>query len=179
MIELLRGFLADGGPVMFAIVVVSTAAWVLLLALLFRVPRRVQTADAPPEPLHAALHCSARHRREFRAGVEPLLDAGSGRLEAGFGPLAALTALLPLLGLLGTVLGMLTTFEAIQRHGTGDPRMMAEGIRHALLTTQAGLLTAVPILFLLRMLRSRVRRMLAALELAVRQVEAERFQGEA
>jgi biopolymer transport protein ExbB len=61
-----------------------------------------------------------------------------------------------LLGLLGTVSGMITTFNVIQEVGTGDPTMMATGISEALLTTQFGLMTAIPIMLVHHFLKSQV-----------------------
>ena len=55
------------------------------------------------------------------------------------------------------MLGMLASFEVIQLHGTGQPRLLAGGIGQALITTQAGLLTAVPVLFFHHVIRNRVR----------------------
>ena len=66
-------------------------------------------------------------------------------------------ALLPLLGLLGTVLGMLLTFDVIAQHGTSNPSLLASGIRQALLTTQAGLFSALLLLFFHHALLSRLR----------------------
>ena len=60
--------------------------------------------------------------------------------------IAALAAVSPLLGLLGTVMGMVHTFETIENFGFGNPVLLADGISEALLTTQAGLLTAFPLL---------------------------------
>jgi hypothetical protein len=60
--------------------------------------------------------------------------------------IAALAAMAPLLGLLGTVMGMVHTFETIARFGFGNPVLLADGISEALLTTQAGLLTAFPLI---------------------------------
>ena len=54
----------------------------------------------------------------------------------------------PLLGLLGTVIGMIATFQSIQIFGTGDPKLMAGGISQALVTTMLGLIVAAPLLFL-------------------------------
>ena len=65
--------------------------------------------------------------------------------------------LLPLLGLLGTVLGMLLTFDVIAQHGTSNPSLLASGIRQALLTTQAGLFSALLLLFFHHALLSRLR----------------------
>ncbi|GHV11760.1 hypothetical protein AGMMS49938_03060 [Fibrobacterales bacterium] len=60
--------------------------------------------------------------------------------------ITALAAVAPLLGLLGTVSGMVHTFETIERFGFGNPVLLASGISEALLTTQAGLLIAFPLL---------------------------------
>jgi flagellar motor component MotA len=60
--------------------------------------------------------------------------------------IAALAAVAPLLGLLGTVMGMVHTFETIEKFGFGNPVLLADGISEALLTTQAGLLVAFPLL---------------------------------
>ena len=54
----------------------------------------------------------------------------------------------PLLGLLGTVIGMIETFQAITLFGTGDPKLMAGGISQALVTTMLGLIVAAPLLFM-------------------------------
>jgi biopolymer transport protein ExbB len=54
----------------------------------------------------------------------------------------------PLLGLLGTVTGMIQTFQAITLFGAGDPKMMAGGISEALVTTMLGLITAIPLVLL-------------------------------
>jgi biopolymer transport protein ExbB len=54
----------------------------------------------------------------------------------------------PLMGLLGTVTGMIRTFQAITLFGTGDPKMMASGISEALVTTMLGLYVAIPLVLL-------------------------------
>ncbi len=58
--------------------------------------------------------------------------------------IAVLAAVAPLFGLLGTVTGMMTTFDVIALFGTGNARAMAGGISEALITTQSGLLVAIP-----------------------------------
>lgn len=69
-----------------------------------------------------------------------------------------LASLAPLLGLLGTVSGMITTFDAIALHGTGNTRALATGISTALITTQTGLIVAVPGLVLGSFIRRRAER---------------------
>ncbi len=59
-----------------------------------------------------------------------------------------IAAVAPLLGLLGTVTGMITTFDVITEYGTGDPKMLSGGISAALVTTMQGLIVAIPLLLL-------------------------------
>jgi biopolymer transport protein ExbB len=68
------------------------------------------------------------------------------KIQRGLGALALLAAVSPLLGLLGTVTGIIETFQSITLHGTGDPRVMSGGISQALVTTVMGLLVAIPLL---------------------------------
>ena len=69
--------------------------------------------------------------------------------------LKIIAAVAPLLGLLGTVTGMINTFQAITLFGTGDPKLMAGGISQALVTTVLGLCVAIPTLFLRTLVSSR------------------------
>lgn len=69
-------------------------------------------------------------------------------LEERLNVIAVIATLLPMLGLLGTVAGMIETFDVIALHGTGSPNLMASGISQMLIATEAGLLTAIPILYL-------------------------------
>ncbi len=68
-------------------------------------------------------------------------------LERGNGMIKLLATTSPLLGLLGTVTGMIVTFQAISLFGSGDPKLMAAGISQALVTTVLGLVVAIPLLF--------------------------------
>lgn len=70
----------------------------------------------------------------------------------------------PLLGLLGTVTGMINTFQAITLFGTGDPKLMAGGISQALVTTVLGLVVAIPTVFLYTLLNTRSRNLLLILQ---------------
>lgn len=79
------------------------------------------------------------------------------RLDKGLGVLKLLAAVAPLLGLLGTVVGMINTFQTITLVGSADPKLMAGGISQALMTTVLGLLVAVPLLFSHSFVSSRAR----------------------
>lgn len=85
-------------------------------------------------------------------------------LEKGQSLLKLLSAVAPLLGLLGTVTGMIVTFQAITQGGGGDSRLMADGISQALVTTVLGLVVAIPLLFLHSLLASRSKGLIQLLE---------------
>ena len=72
----------------------------------------------------------------------------SPKLEFGLNFLKLGAGIAPLLGLLGTVTGMIKTFQAMMIYGTGDPQLMAGGISEALVTTMLGLIAAIPLLII-------------------------------
>jgi|TARA_B100000768_G_scaffold100383_1_gene93455 biopolymer transport protein ExbB len=94
---------------------------------------------------------------ELEAQLEDVLAKASPPLEKNLSIIKLLAAVAPLLGLLGTVIGMIETFQAITLFGTGDPKLMAGGISQALVTTMLGLIAAVPLLFIHNLLDSRSR----------------------
>ncbi|WP_198244254.1 MotA/TolQ/ExbB proton channel family protein [methane-oxidizing endosymbiont of Gigantopelta aegis] len=113
-------------------------------------------------PLGRILQTLEQNQHEDTETLELILDEALTRevpkLEEGLSLVKLLTAVAPLLGLLGTVTGMIATFQAISLFGTGDPKLMASGISQALVTTMLGLCVAIPLLFLhsLMVARSRV-----------------------
>jgi biopolymer transport protein ExbB len=85
------------------------------------------------------------------------------RLDQGLGAIKLLAAVAPLLGLLGTVVGMINTFQTITLVGSTDPKLMAGGISQALVTTVLGLVVTVPLLFSHSFVSSRVRMLVVLL----------------
>ena len=85
----------------------------------------------------------------------------------------------PLLGLLGTVTGMIQTFQAITLYGAGDPQTMAGGISQALVTTVLGLIVAIPMVFLHWLASSRAKRIEGVLEEHAAGLIAEQYEGTA
>ncbi len=86
------------------------------------------------------------------------------RLERFLTTLKVFAAAAPLLGLLGTVTGMIDTFQVITVHGGGQPRLMAGGISEALVTTQLGLAVAIPLMVAGALLSRRVQRIAADMQ---------------
>lgn len=85
-------------------------------------------------------------------------------IERGLPALALLAAIAPLLGLLGTVVGIIDTFQSITLYGTGDPRAMSGGISQALVTTVMGLVVAIPMLLFHSFLTSRSNKLIGILD---------------
>jgi biopolymer transport protein ExbB len=86
------------------------------------------------------------------------------KLERGIPTIKILSAVAPLLGLLGTVTGMIATFQSITLFGTGDPKLMAGGISTALITTVLGLVCAIPLLLLHNVVASKSKGLIQILE---------------
>ena len=86
------------------------------------------------------------------------------RVEAGINIIKILAAIAPLLGLLGTVIGMILTFQTITLFGTGDPKIMAGNISLALVTTALGLIAALPLILLHSIVAGRSKSVLHILD---------------
>jgi len=85
-------------------------------------------------------------------------------IDQGIGFIKIISVIAPLAGLLGTVTGMIVTFQMITLYGTGDPKLMAGGISQALVTTVLGLLVAIPTSLLHSFTQSSARGIVSILE---------------
>jgi len=99
------------------------------------------------------------------------------KLNAMLPVLKIISVVAPLLGLLGTVTGMIVTFQAITLYGAGDPKLMAGGISTALVTTVLGLTVAIPMVFLHTLVSSRAKRLTQILQEEAAGMLAERAEG--
>lgn len=150
---------------------VALAQYLYLVVVSARVRRQRKTLDQPNanNPLGRVLQrFQELDKHQTPEALEARLDesvlAELPRIERGQPIVKLLAAVAPLLGLLGTVTGMIVTFQAITVFGTGDPQLMAGGISQALVTTVLGLVTAVPLLFAQTALASRSRLITQAIE---------------
>ena len=100
------------------------------------------------------------------------------KLEKYQGALKIIAAVAPLMGLLGTVTGMIITFQAITIYGAGDPKAMASGISSALITTVLGLLVAIPTVLMHTMVAARSKRVVQILEEQTSGIIAEHTEAE-
>ena len=177
-------YLRPGGPVMIPIIVSSLCMWALITErmLYFRRINRGDVdiggavkslKDSRPSGqggngLRARILARFVHERTGDSELDQkLLDQYAMEelpaLRRYLAVIAVLAAVAPLLGLLGTVTGMMNTFNVIAVFGTGNARGMAGGISEALITTQCGLLVAIPGLFMSAFLSRRADRIERAL----------------
>ena len=98
-------------------------------------------------------------------------------IEKGIGAVRIISVVAPLAGLLGTVTGMIVTFQMITLYGTGDPKLMAGGISQALVTTVLGLLVAIPTTLLHSFAASSAKGIISVLEEQSTGILAERAEG--
>jgi biopolymer transport protein ExbB len=113
-----------------------------------------------------AVGLANRHRpREVM--MDRLEDTGRHvvhELERFLNTLGTIAGVSPLLGLLGTVIGIIRAFNAINISGLGDPRLLSGGIAEALVATAGGLTVAIPSLIAYRYLRGRIDRIVVEME---------------
>lgn len=187
----LRERIDQGGVVGYVIIVLGViglliAAWRLLyLSGVGGGIRRQLKSEAPNEknPLGRILKVYDENSDTDTETLELKLDEAILReapsLEKWQGGIKVLAAVAPLLGLLGTVTGMIATFQAITLFGTGDPKLMAGGISQALVTTVLGLCVAIPLVLLHSWVAGRSRALIEILEeqtagIIARKAEADR-----
>jgi biopolymer transport protein ExbB len=119
-------------------------------------------------PLGKILAAGLANRHRGRDIIkESIEDTGRHvvhELSRFIGALGTIASLSPLMGLLGTVLGMIRTFNAITTDGIGNPAALAGGIAEALITTAAGLTIAIPALIGYKFLRGRIDRLVVQME---------------
>jgi biopolymer transport protein ExbB len=172
-------YLRAGGPVMLPLFATSLVMWVLIVdrALFFRrlcrntmplptaLAHVVENRMPDPERYGGAISLLLARFIPVRSGDRVLdrflLDETVTRIDRSLDDYLALIGVLaavaPCLGLLGTVTGMISTFDVLAVFGTGNARAMAGGIAEALITTQTGLLVAIPGLYLKGLLERRAR----------------------
>jgi len=166
----------DGGPVGY--VIIGVGLFGLLMCLwkatsLYttggRISRQMKSETAnKSNPLGRVLAVYTDNPETDIETLELKLDEAILRetapIETGLSFIKVLYVVAPLLGLLGTVVGMIATFQMITLFGTGDPRMMAGGISTALVTTVLGLVVAIPLTLLHSALQGKAKSLIQVLE---------------
>jgi biopolymer transport protein ExbB len=168
--------IAQGGAIGFVIICIALVGLFIVLEraiYLFVMDKRIRVQLGSDEaltdnPLGHVIAAFENNRDTDRDTLELKLDEavlqGIPKLERGLPTIRVLAAVAPLLGLLGTVTGMIDTFQSITLFGTGDPKVMAGGISQALVTTALGLITAIPLVLMHTAVRARSSRLIHILE---------------
>ena len=187
LIHDLYHYLSQGGLVMIPLILCSLTMWTLILDRMFyfytlesrdielsRLTTVLREKRVPVNRDGLKAHL-VRYYLAHRTG-DPFVDkrileecamSMDPKLTRFLAIIAVLAAVSPLFGLLGTVTGMITTFDVITLFGTGNARAMAGGISEALVTTQSGLMVSIPGLLMSVLLFRRSARAQAHLKEAV------------
>lgn len=178
------GIIDSGGPIGWVIVILGGVAALLILIRVYLLRSNgantkhltdqiiqqlaagnldiaKKSCEDDSSAIGRVLHYTLRHLKDDRDHMEGIVYEAilqeSGPLDR-FGPaILVIASIAPLLGLLGTVTGMIETFDMITEFGTGDPKLLSEGIAIALVTTELGLIVAIPALLLGSVLSSWAR----------------------
>lgn len=180
----IREYVKTGGVFMYPLLIIPVIALILAFQKLFIVFRRrsgrestyraivekaaenrpdeaLNLIGAKPESLvlrvqAAVLRKHGEGRTQAEKNLQEVLVQEVPRLERHLTTLSVLAAAAPLLGLLGTVSGLINMFRTITLYGINDPKMLAGGISEALVSTETGLVVALPIMLLHNFLANRV-----------------------
>ena len=150
----------------FSALLLGAWRWIRLTGEL-RSVRRQRLSETPDSSnaLGRLLLASAEHHDEsLEARLDAALTAERPAFNRGIALLAMLAGIPTLLGLLGTVSGMIETFAVMSELGAAEPRLLAGGIAQALVTTELGLMSAIPILLLHCAVKTRRDELIAVLE---------------
>lgn len=142
--------IAEGKSVGFVIIFIGFIGLTFSIYKIFKLREyalEVVTDKNNSIPAQMESLISDNNSRESKENlIDEFIINYSSKIEWGNNWVKFFAAVAPLLGLLGTVIGMIETFQAITLFGTGDPKQMAGGISQALVTTMLGLIVAAPLL---------------------------------
>ncbi len=157
---ILIGFIALG---------IALVRYVTLMIMRGRMNAQAKTEQNSDNNPLGRLHLTAEQTghlsaKALSARLHEKVGEESASMHRGLRTLAIFAAIAPLLGLLGTVTGMIETFQSITLFGSGDPRIMSGGISQALVTTELGLVVAIPVLLIHSFLNGQANRLVEVLE---------------
>ena len=159
--------IAQGKSIGFIIILIGISGFVFSIYKIYKLREQEKEIIADNAKVKVDMENSIKDIASYES-KENILDEFiinyTGKLEWGANWVKFFAAVAPLLGLLGTVIGMIETFQAITLFGTGDPKQMAGGISQALVTTMLGLIVAAPLLGLYTYISQKVSNLSQVLE---------------
>jgi len=160
--------------IVLAVIGLALAAWRLsvLLSVRKKVELQIENIEQPnaDNPLGRVLlvadesNGAHQDQENLELKIDEAILKEVPQLEKAQSMIKLFAGIAPLLGLLGTVTGMIATFQAITNFGTGDPKLMAGGISQALITTVLGLVAAIPLLLSHNVVSSQSKRLIQILD---------------
>lgn len=181
----------QGGTVGYAIIVVGIIGLLIVLERFFRISavtsrmkKQLKSLDEidTNNPLGRVMSAYFENKHldieTIERKLQEVVIKDMAEIRRGLPVVKVLAAVAPLMGLLGTVTGMIGTFQAITLFGTGDPKLMAGGISTALVTTVLGLVVAIPTVMLFTWLNTKSKNVLHILQEQAAGIIAERAEKE-
>lgn len=139
--ESVRGFIATGGNVLYAVAFALLLMWILMIERFwFLTSVYPKMRDDIISRWDARTDTTSWYAHRIR---ETWISEAAESLDLRMITIKTLVAMCPLIGLLGTVTGMIGVFETMAEQGTGNPRLMAAGISQATIPTMAGMVAAL------------------------------------
>ncbi len=133
-------FIDRGGVIVYILILLNTIGFSIILwkAWVLYAVKQSDIADKISQNL-------ATHKHDFSSkSLDNILAKKMSHLEYGLNTIKIIASISPLLGVLGTVVGVLNSFDSISHSGLGDPSIFSAGISVALITTVAGMIVAIP-----------------------------------
>lgn len=128
----LMSYIDKGGAIVYILIALNIIGFTIIIWKFFTLPRKNSIID------------KIKSRVIINSSISSQIEYEIKKLEAGLTIIKNIAMVSPLLGLLGTVIGVYKSFEAITQNGLGDPTIFSNGIGIALITTIAGLVVAIP-----------------------------------
>ena len=128
----LMSYIDKGGAIVYILIALNIIGFTIILWKFFTLPRK------------NAMISKIKARVTINSSITSQIEYEVKKLESGLTVIKNIATIAPLLGLLGTVIGVYKSFEAITQNGLGDPTIFSNGIGIALITTIAGLIVAIP-----------------------------------
>lgn len=191
MVSTMYNWFVKGGPIMYPIFIFSIFGFMFIIerfiyfykirhnAKLFiekieklweekKIDAIHKLCDTTPGPLaimiKTGLETYKKNPDAVRERIMAIVSEESPKIEKYLSLISMIATIEPMLGLLGTVTGMIRCFTVIALKGTGDPQALAGGISEALITTEAGLIISIPMLYFHSILSDKVDNIISNME---------------
>lgn len=140
-IDLLH-YVQRGGIVVYVLIFLNIIGYTIMLWKFIQLPL---TSEKKDKKIKEVIEFIQNNPAEVKThSFENIIARKIKKLECGLNTIKIIASIAPLLGLLGTVIGVLDSFDSITKNGLGDPAIFSNGISVALITTVAGLIVAIP-----------------------------------